>query len=150
MRLFLIISMVVLLPFAALSVEPDEILDDPALEARARILSKELRCPQCQNESIDESNASIARDLRIVLRERLVAGDDDQQAVAFLVDRYGEFVLLRPTKTGANLALWIAGPVMLFLAVLTAALYVRRRRNATLIPALSSDEEKRLADILDE
>ncbi|EBA03319.1 cytochrome c biogenesis family protein [Rhodobacteraceae bacterium HTCC2150] len=150
MRLFLIISMVVLLPFAALSVEPDEILDDPALEARARVLSKELRCPQCQNESIDESNASIARDLRIVLRERLVAGDDDQQAVAFLVDRYGEFVLLKPTKTGANLALWIAGPVMLFLAVLTAALYARRRRNATVIPALSSDEEKRLADILDE
>ena len=150
MRLFLIISMVVLLPFAALSVEPDEILDDPALETRARVLSKELRCPQCQNESIDESNASIARDLRIVLRERLVAGDDDQQAVAFLVDRYGEFVLLKPTKTGANLALWIAGPVMLFLAVLTAALYARRRRNATVIPALSSDEEKRLADILDE
>ena len=142
--------MVVLLPFAALSVEPDEILDDPALEARARVLSKELRCPQCQNESIDESNASIARDLRIVLRERLVAGDDDDQAVAFLVDRYGEFVLLKPTKTGANLALWIAGPVMLFLAVLTAALYARRRRNATVIPALSSDEEKRLADILDE
>ena len=150
MRLFLIISMVVLMPFAALSVEPDEILDDPALETRARVLSKELRCPQCQNESIDESNASIARDLRIVLRERLVAGDDDQQAVAFLADRYGEFVLLKPTKTGANLALWIAGPVMLFLAVLTAALYARRRRNATVIPALSSDEEKRLADILDE
>ncbi|MEO0904486.1 MAG: cytochrome c-type biogenesis protein, partial [Pseudomonadota bacterium] len=95
------------------AVDPNEILDDPVLEERARSLSQELRCPVCRNESIDESNATLAQELRIVLRERLVSGDTDQQALDFMVARYGEFVMLRPDARGANLILWLAAPAML-------------------------------------
>ena len=100
---------------AAFSVQPDEILDDPALEARARELSKGLRCLVCRNESIDESNAELARDLRLLVRERLVAGDTDNEAVDFIVARYGEYVLLKPRATGGNLVLYLIGPVLLLL-----------------------------------
>ncbi len=138
----------------ALAVEPDEILPDPAMEARARNLSQGLRCLVCRNENIDESNAELARDLRILLRERLVAGDSDAEAVAYLVDRYGEFVLLRPTTGGANLILWLAGPAMLILGLGTAAAYVRRRRGPgegdARVPPLSPEDEARLAEILKE
>lgn len=136
----------------ALAVQPDEILPDPALEARARALSQGLRCLVCQNENIDESDADLARDLRILLRERLVAGDSDAEAVAFLVDRYGEFVLLRPTLKGANLILWLAGPAMLVLGLGLAGVYLRRRRAAPDAgpAALSPEEEARLAEILKE
>jgi cytochrome c-type biogenesis protein CcmH len=134
----------------AYAVQPDEILDDPVLEERARDLSRGLRCLVCRNESIDESNADLARDMRILLRERLVAGDTDTEAVGFLVDRYGEYVLLRPTATGANLVLWIAGPAMLLVGGAIAAVYLRRR--ATARPAdeagLSDSEKARLADLL--
>jgi len=112
-RLLLILA---LLASPLWAVQPDEVLDDPALEARARELSQGLRCLVCRNESIDESNASLARDLRILLRERLVAGDSDEEAVDFIVDRYGEYVLLNPQATGANWLLWGAGPLMLLLA----------------------------------
>ena len=95
----------------AWAVQPDEVLDDPALEQRAREISEGLRCPVCRNESIDESNAGISKDLRVKLRERLVAGDSDEEAVQYLVDRYGEFILFSPPKEGANLVLWLAGPV---------------------------------------
>ena len=91
-------------------------LDDPVLEARARELSTGLRCPICQNESIDESHAELARELRLIVRERLVAGDSDAQVISYLVARYGEFVLLKPTTQGANLVLWLAAPAMLLLA----------------------------------
>lgn len=135
-----------------LAVQPDEVLSDPALEARARDLSKDLRCLVCRNENIDDSNADLARDLRILLRERLVAGDSDTAAIAYIVDRYGEYVLLNPTLKGANLILWIAGPFMLVLGGGIAFAYVRRRRglNEPTAEALTADEEKRLAEILRE
>ncbi len=134
----------------AFAVQPDEILPDPALEARARELSKGLRCLVCRNESIDESNADLARDMRFLLRERISGGDTDEEAVAFLVDRYGEYVLLRPTATGANLVLWIAGPAMLLGGGAIAVTYLRRRA-ATPAPTgkdLSEAEKARLADLL--
>lgn len=137
-----------LIALPAFAVEPDEILADPGLEARARALSAGLRCVVCRNESIDESSAEIARDMRLALRERLVAGDSDAEAVAFLVDRYGEYILLRPTRDGANLILWAAGPALL-LAGLGVAVLALRRRPAP--PAPLSDEEKaRLERLLDE
>src|SRR6187397_3078929 len=97
----------------AFAVQPDEVLSDPALEARARVLSQELRCLVCQNQSIDDSDALLARDLRLLLRERLKSGDSDQQVLDFLVARYGEFVLLRPPFTWHTLALWLAPPLLL-------------------------------------
>lgn len=132
------------------AVQPDEVLDDPALEARAREISKGLRCLVCRNESIDESNADLARDLRLVLRDRLVAGDSDEQAVAFIVDRYGEYVLLKPTATGANRLLWAAGPLMLLLAGGVAYGFLRGRARAGTETRLSAAEEERLRQILDE
>lgn len=134
----------------ALSVQPDEILADPALEARARAISAGLRCLVCRNESIDDSNAGLARDLRLLVRERLSAGDSDDAVLAYLVDRYGEYVLLNPTTSGANLILWIAGPAALLAGLGGAAFYLRRRRNApeATVAPLSEAEAKRLAEIL--
>lgn len=135
----------------AFAVEPDEVLDDPVLEERARDLSKGLRCPVCRNESIDESHADIAKDIRVLLRERLVAGDSDAEAVQFLVDRYGEFVLLTPTKEGANLVLWYAAPGLLLLGGGIAAVYLMRRRAAPAAPAvLSAEERARLDELMRE
>ena len=132
------------------AVQPDEVLPDPVLEARARELSQNLRCLVCRNESIDESHADLARDLRLLLRERLVAGDTDDEAMAFIVDRYGEYVLLTPTTGGSNLLLWIAGPAMLGAGGLIAALYLRRRGrgDGPGAEALTEDESRRLAEIL--
>lgn len=133
-----------------MAVQPDEVLDDQALEARARELSKGLRCIVCQNESIDESEASLARDLRILLRERLTEGDTDEQAVDFIVDRYGEFVLLNPRLGGANWLLWGAGPLMLLLAGGVGLAYLRGRARYAApgeVP-LTTAEQKRLDDIL--
>ena len=132
------------------AVQPDEVLPDPVLEARARELSQNLRCLVCRNESIDESHADLARDLRLLLRERLVAGDSDDEAMAFIVDRYGEYVLLTPTTGGSNLILWIAGPAMLGAGGLIAALYLRRRGrgDGPGAEALTEDESRRLAEIL--
>lgn len=134
------------------AVQPDEVLDDPVLEQRARDLSQELRCLVCRNESIDESNADLARDLRILLRQRLVAGDSDEAAIAFIVDRYGEYVLLRPTTGGANWILWAAGPLMLLLAGGVGIGYLRGRAAApqTQEAALSDAEQERLRRILEE
>lgn len=135
-----------------LAVQPDEVLEDPALEARARELSKDLRCLVCRNESIDESNAELARDLRLLVRERLVAGDSNTEVVDFVVDRYGEYVLLRPTTDGANWMLWAAGPAMMLLAVLMAGFYMRGRatKRGPGSVALSEDEQARLKQIMDE
>ena len=135
----------------AYAVEPDEILANPALEARARVISKDLRCLVCQNESIDESNASLARDLRLLVRERLLMGESNDEVLDFVVTRYGEFVLLRPQTKGSNIILWVAGPVMLFFASLIAFSYIRRRQaevNGVAFSALSVDEKERLAKIL--
>ncbi|PIE16972.1 MAG: cytochrome C biogenesis protein CcdA [Rhodobacterales bacterium] len=139
-----------LLASPALAVQPDEVLDDPALEARARALGQELRCVVCQGENIDESNAGIARDLRLLVRERLVQGESDQEILDFVVARYGEYVLMRPTLSGANLILYIAGPVLLLLALLIGGVYFRRRAKAPDSAALSAEEQARLDQIMKE
>ena len=147
-RLILILS---LLAAPVLAVEPDEILDDPKLEERARELSKGLRCLVCRNESIDESNADLAKDLRLLVRERLVAGDSNDEVIDFVVDRYGEYVLLKPTTGGANLVLWATGPLVMLLAIGAGAVFVRsRRRAAQPTEALSDEEEARLKEIMGE
>ena len=125
---------------AAWAVEPDEVLDDPVLEQRARELSKGLRCLVCRNESIDESSADLARDLRVLVRERLVAGDSDDEVLDFLVERYGEYVLLSPRATGSSLILYIAGPAMLVGAGGIAAMYLRRRGRQPSTEGLSEEE----------
>lgn len=147
-RLVFALFIVLATPLAA--VQPDEVLSDPALENRARELSKGLRCLVCRNESIDESQATLARDLRLLVRERLVAGDTDAEALDFIVARYGEYVLLNPRVTGANWLLWGAGPLMLLLAGGIGYGYLRRRSRAV-APAeapLSAAEKARLDDIL--
>ena len=148
-RLLLILSLVAAPVFA---VQPDEILDDPVLEERARALSKDLRCLVCRNESIDDSNAELARDLRLLVRERLVAGDSDDEAMEFIVSRYGEYVLLKPTAGGSNLVLYLAGPIMLLFGVGMAAVYLRRRQNAPVAAeaGLDAQEQARLREILEE
>ena len=133
---------------AAAAVQPDEVLDDPVLETRARAISAELRCLVCQNESIDESNADLARDLRILVRERLVEGDTDDEVMDFVVARYGEFVLLRPNAAGANLVLWLAGPILFLLALGMIWASFRGRKPAA-PEGLSEAEEARLRELLD-
>lgn len=135
-----------LLATPALAVQPDEVLPDPALEARARAISQMLRCPVCQNENIDDSDAGIARDLRLLVRERLVAGDTDDAVVDYVVARYGEFVLLTPPAQGANLLLWAAGPLLLLAGAGIAATALRRRAQPE--AGLSGEEEARVAEIL--
>lgn len=145
----LIAALLLAIAAPAHAVQPDEILDDPVLEERARDLSAGLRCLVCRNESIDESNADLARDLRLLVRERLLAGDSDEEVIAFVVDRYGEYVLLRPTTSGSNLILWIAGPAMLVAGLGIALVYLRRRAAAeTGGDALSDDERARLDEIM--
>ncbi|MEL6958729.1 MAG: cytochrome c-type biogenesis protein [Pseudomonadota bacterium] len=141
-------ALLLLVATSVAAVEPHEILDDPVLEERARALSAELRCPVCRNESIDESNAGISSDLRVALRERLVAGDTDAEAMQFLVDRYGEFILLNPPVRGANYVLWLAAPLMLLFAGLVAYRTVRGRAQAKPVDDLSPEEEARLKEIL--
>ena len=145
-RLALVLS---LLAAPAVAVQPGEVLDDPALEARARDISAGLRCVVCRNESIDESNAELAGAMRVLVRERLVAGDDDAEVVAYLVDRYGEYVLLSPTREGANLILWAAPMALLLLGAGIAAAHVsRQRRDAP--AALDPAEEARVRALLGE
>jgi cytochrome c-type biogenesis protein CcmH len=134
---------------AAFAIGPDEVLPDPAQEARARDITRELRCVVCQSESIDESNADIAKDLRLLVRERIVAGDSDEEVLAFVVDRYGEFVLFRPPMSAANAPLWLAGPVFLiFGAALVAAVMRRRAREARRPRSHLSTEEQARVDAL--
>ena len=133
----------------ALAVNPDEILDDPALEARARALSAQLRCMVCQNQSIDDSNAELARDLRLLVRERLVDGDSDEAVIDYVVSRYGEFVLLNPRFRGETLLLWGA-PLLLFLGGVAAMLlFVRSRAGRPVGKPLSEEEKAELAKALD-
>ncbi len=131
------------------AVEPDEILADPVLEARARDLSAELRCLVCQNQSIDDSDAPLAKDLRVLVRERLVAGDSDADIRAYLVARYGEFVLLKPTMSRANLLLWLTAPVALLIGAATA-LWRMRKNTGRAEADLSEEEERVLARILND
>ncbi|MDG1936141.1 MAG: cytochrome c-type biogenesis protein CcmH [Paracoccaceae bacterium] len=126
MRVLLIVVFA-LFAFPGFAVEPNEIIADEGLEARARVISKGLRCPVCQNESIDESSASLAADLRMLVRERLIAGDSDEEVFDFVVRRYGEFVLLAPSTSGANIVLWIAAPAMLWIGLMFGIFFIRSR-----------------------
>ena len=146
MRWLALVLCLLAAPLAA--VQPDEVLDDPALEQRARALSDRLRCPVCRNESIDESNAAISRDLRLLLRARLVAGDTDAEAMQYLVDRYGDYILLNPKVEGANILLWLAAPIMLILAGGIAFVTIRGRSTAATPDALSTDEKRRLDQLM--
>lgn len=144
MRRLLIAFAFLLTAFPAFAVNPDEVLADPALEARARALSSQLRCMVCQNQSIDDSNAELARDLRLLVRERLKNGDSDQAVIDYVVSRYGEFVLLNPRLRGETLLLWGA-PMVLFLAGATAMiLFVRKRGGKPTGTPLSEVEKAEL------
>jgi cytochrome c-type biogenesis protein CcmH len=140
----------------ALAVQPDEVLPDQKLEARARTLSRELRCMVCQNQSIDDSDAPLARDLRILVRDRLKAGDSDAQVLDFLVARYGEFVLLKPRLAWHTAVLWLGPPALLLGGGLALFLFARRKKDASAFPDSSESEEltpseqARLANLLDE
>jgi len=147
-RLALLLYAALLIAAPALAVEPDEVLSDPVLEARARALSKSLRCMVCQNQSIDDSNAPLARDLRILVRERLKSGDSDLQVREYLVARYGEFVLLEPRISGRTIALWAAPGLVLVLGLLGIVLWMRRRAPAVPLP-LSAEEKQRLSKLTD-
>jgi cytochrome c-type biogenesis protein CcmH len=143
--------MLAMAPTTAVAVQPGEELSDPALEARARRLSQELRCLVCQNQSIDDSNAELARDLRLIVRERLTAGDSDAQVLAFVEQRYGEFVLLRPPFKLHTLALWLT-PLLLLIGTVLVLRRNSRMRSAGARPdramPLSADEQKRLDELL--
>ncbi|TGQ46795.1 cytochrome c-type biogenesis protein [Mesorhizobium sp. M00.F.Ca.ET.216.01.1.1] len=151
MTRFSLASLVLLLTLvfagAAFAVRPDEVLVDPALEARARALSEGLRCMVCQNQSIDESDADLARDLRIVVRQRLVAGDTDQQVMDYIVSRYGEFVLLKPRFSLRNALLWGTPVLLLFAGGIFIVLNARSRRS-TASDALTAEEQAALDAIL--
>lgn len=134
----------------ALAVQPDEVLKDSALELRARNLSSELRCMVCQNQSIDDSEAPLARDLRVLVRERLTKGDSDQQVLDFLVARYGEFVLLRPRLEWHTLLLWGLPPAALMAGAIGLVLMARRRKVTSLAAeTLSTEEQRRLSTLVD-
>jgi cytochrome c-type biogenesis protein CcmH len=147
---FLIALLATFASTAALAVTPDEMLKDPALEARARHLSQELRCMVCQNQSIDDSEAPLAHDLRVLVRDRLTAGDNDRQVLDYLVARYGEFVLLKPPFALHTLLLWGLPPLALILGMAGLVAALRRRRSVTTEPApLSAAEQRRLATLVE-
>ncbi len=142
----LILCLLLLMPGVALALSPDEILPDPALEQRARDISAGLRCLVCQNQSIDDSDAELARDLRVLVRERLVAGDSNAQVEQYVVDRYGEYVLLNPRLGLHTILLWAAAPILLIGGLV--ALQFARRRTASLPSSQLTDEEAAaLADL---
>jgi len=148
--LLLMLLAALLISSAARAVEPNEMLADPGLEARARALSKELRCMVCQNQSIDDSEAPLAHDLRVLVRERLKAGDSDTQVLDYLVARYGEFVLLRPLFVWHNAVLWGLPPAGLLIGIIAIVIVLRRRQHARTseTPNLSAGEEARLSELL--
>ncbi|MFQ1701868.1 cytochrome c-type biogenesis protein [Loktanella agnita] len=146
----LVLLVLIILPMALLAVEPDEILQDPVLEERAREISKELRCVVCQNQDIDSSNAGVARDLRILVRERLVAGDSDEEVINYVHARYGDYVLMRPPFNLSTAALWLA-PFTLALAALLigwSVLSASRRRKT--VAGLSAAEEDEVARFIEQ
>jgi cytochrome c-type biogenesis protein CcmH len=151
--LMLLVALLVALlaPSTLWAVEPNEMLSDPTLEARARALSKELRCMVCQNESIDDYGAPLAHDLRVLVRDRIKSGDSDTQVLDFLVARYGEFVLLKPRLSWHTVALWGLPPTVLVIGAVIILMDLRRRRaaqTAESTPNLSAAEEARLAELL--
>ena len=135
----------------ALAIQPDEILEDKVLEERARVISKELRCLVCQNQSIDDSDAPLARDLRVLVRERLQAGESDEKVIKFVVDRYGDFVLLRPPIKASTLALWISPIAILIVGVILVLTRFRKyeKNMPVKVQPLSSEETKKLEAVLE-
>jgi cytochrome c-type biogenesis protein CcmH len=150
MKRLILILLLSLAASSAWAVRPDEMLPDPVLEARAREISRDLRCLVCQNQSIDDSDADLARDLRILLRQRLVAGDSDDQARQFLVDRFGDYVLLKPPFKRTTLVLWIGPPVFLLGGLAAAFAVYRQRRLKSTVAPLSPEEQARLDTLLKE
>lgn len=148
MRVLVGLFLLLALHLPAFAVQPDEMLKDPALEARARALSRELRCMVCQNQSIDDSEAPLAHDLRMLVRERLVKGDSDRQVIDFLVNRYGEFVLLKPPLEWRTVLLWAVPPGILVIGLVSLTILMRRR-SKPVVEALTADEEARLAALVD-
>jgi cytochrome c-type biogenesis protein CcmH len=149
-RIAFLIVLAALLAPAAHAVTPDEMLKDPALEARARRLSQELRCMVCQNQDIDDSNAALAHDLRVLVRDRLKAGDSNRQVLDFLVDRYGEFILLKPRFELHTLLLWSLPPLVLIAGAAGLIAAMRRRKLAQPEPApLSEAERRRLSTLVE-
>jgi cytochrome c-type biogenesis protein CcmH len=150
MRTFLALLILALSLTPALAVEPSEVLDDPVLEARAREVSKGLRCVVCQNQSIDDSNAELARDMRILVRERIVAGDSNQQVQDYMVSRYGDFVLLKPPLKQATYVLWFGPLLIVGIGIFALIVFYRRRDSGTADPVeaapviLSENESRRL------
>jgi len=148
------LTIILLSSFSTMAVNPDEVLDDPLLEKRARALSVNIRCLVCQNQSIDDSNADLARDLRILVRERLIAGDSDTEVLDYLISRYGDFVMLKPPFKGSTFILWL-GPLFVFiLAVIGLVIYFRRRQTELANTSdsssrLSSEEREQLNRLLD-
>jgi len=154
-QFFCLFGMLMLLPWGPVAaLQPHEMLEDPALEARARVVSKELRCVVCQNQSIDDSDAGLAQKMRIQVRERILAGDSNQDVIDYMVSRYGDFVLLNPPMKTKTLVLWYGPLAMVLLGLIGVVLYYRSRmRTALTGPAvvpLSADEQARLAALLDE
>lgn len=142
----LLVCLMMIVPTVSMAVGPDEILSDPVLEQRARDISAGLRCLVCQNQSIDDSDADLARDLRILVRERLVAGDSNEEVEQYLVDRYGEFVLLNPRVGSHTILLWIAAPVLLLVGLI-ALLFARRKVAVPTAASLTPEEEAALAEL---
>lgn len=144
-----LMALILIVSFApqSFAVQPDEVLDDPALEERARDISAGLRCLVCQNQSIDDSDADLARDLRIVVRERLVEGDTNDEVVDYVVARYGEFVLLKPTFSGHNLVLWIAAPLVFVIGLVMLFAVSLRNRKVPTTATMTPEEEQVLADL---
>ncbi|MCL7406022.1 MAG: hypothetical protein RLZ60_1068 [Pseudomonadota bacterium] len=143
----LLLAALLTLSTPVMAVQPDEVLDDQVLETRARDISKGLRCPVCQNENIDDSNSAISRELRLLVRDRLIEGDTNEEVVDFIVARYGEYVLLEPTKDGFNMILWVAPLGMLLLALGAGFATVRRKGTAS-SDALTDAEKARLEEIM--
>jgi cytochrome c-type biogenesis protein CcmH len=146
----IVATVILLAPMAPVSAyQPDEVLKDATLEARARDLSAVLRCLVCQNQSIDDSNAPLARDLRLIIRERLTKGDTNAQVLDFVVARYGEFVLLKPRFAPHTYILWLTAPVLLLLGALGLFVRQRRQANATAPKPLTKAEKQKLRELLD-
>lgn len=151
MQRLLVAAFIAIAAFASplWAVEPGEMLADPAEEARAREISKELRCLVCRNENIDASSAGLAKDLRLLVRERITAGDSDEETIDYIVDRYGEFVLLRPQFNAGNLIIWLGGPLLLLIGGLGAWIFMRGRIGSPATPAgqLTDEERRRLEEL---
>ncbi len=144
-RVVVIVCLALLVPFGVLGVEPNEVLDDPELEQRAREISQNIRCMVCQNENIDDSDAELARDFRILIREKLVEGDSEQQIYDYIVERYGEFALLKPRFNPQNWLLYFSGPVLVFICLLLVFRRFKLRKNEEFeAKRLTPEEEQKI------